>query len=130
MLKTYLAVMVGGAAGTGARMWLSSALTLKYGENFPIGTIAVNVVGCLIIGCFNALTEPHGAFPATPLLRLVVMVGFLGGFTTFSAFSIESLLLLQRGHLLLALGHGVAHVAGALACAALGFRLAQLLLLR
>ena len=64
------------------------------------------------------------------LLRLLLVTGLLGGFTTFSAFSAESLILLQRGQLLLALGHTLAHVAGALACAALGFRLAQAVLLR
>jgi CrcB protein len=58
------------------------------------------------------------------------VTGLLGGFTTFSAFSAESLILLQRGQLVLALGHTLAHVIGALACAALGFRLAQALLLR
>jgi CrcB protein len=98
MLKTYLAVMLGGAAGTGARMWLAAALTLKAHDNFPVGTIVVNVVGCFIIGCFNALTESHGAWPAGPLVRLVVMVGFLGGFTTFSSFSLQTLTLAQDGH--------------------------------
>jgi CrcB protein len=97
MLKTYLAVMLGGAAGTGARLWLSSFCTLKYGNNFPIGTIVVNVVGCFIIGCFNALTEAHGMFPAGPLVRLIVMVGFLGGFTTFSSFSLQTLSLAHDG---------------------------------
>lgn len=100
MLKTYLAVMLGGAAGTGARMWLSSVLTLRYGENFPIGTIVVNVSGCFVIGCFNALTATHGAYPASPLVRLVVMVGFLGGFTTFSSFSLQTLSLAQDGECL------------------------------
>jgi CrcB protein len=97
MLKTYLAVMLGGAAGTGARMWLSAFLTLKYGENFPVGTVVVNVVGCFIIGCFNALTEPHGVLPVSSLVRLVVMVGFLGGFTTFSSFSLQTLNLAGDG---------------------------------
>lgn len=97
MLKTYLAVMLGGAAGTGARMWLSDFLTLKYGQNFPVGTIVVNVAGCFIIGCFNALTAPQGLFPGHPLLRLVVMVGFLGGFTTFSSFSLQTLSLAGDG---------------------------------
>ena len=64
------------------------------------------------------------------LLRLLLVTGLLGGFTTFSAFSAESLIMLQRGQLLLALGHTLAHVTGALACAALGFRLAQTVLSR
>src|SRR3954471_877926 len=89
MLKTYLAVMLGGAMGTGARMWLSSQLALRYGETFPIGTLVVNVAGCFIIGCFSALTGPDGVFLTSPLTRLVVMVGFLGGFTTFSSFTLQ-----------------------------------------
>ena len=64
------------------------------------------------------------------LLRLLIVTGLLGGFTTFSAFSAESLILLQRGQLVLALAHTLAHVVGALACAALGFRIAQAALLR
>jgi CrcB protein len=58
------------------------------------------------------------------------VTGLLGGFTTFSAFSVESLIMLQRGELALAVGHTLAHVAGSLACAALGYRIAQLALLR
>jgi len=61
---------------------------------------------------------------------LLLVTGLLGGFTTFSAFSAESLIMLQRGQLLLAFGHTLAHVIGALACAALGFRIAQAVLLR
>ena len=64
------------------------------------------------------------------LLRLLLVTGLLGGLTTFSAFSAESLVLLQRGELRLALAHTLAHVLGALACAALGFRIAQAVLLR
>ena len=71
-------------------------------------------------------------FERTPdeMLRLLLVTGLLGGFTTFSAFSVESLVLLQRGEWLLAMGHTLAHVVGALAFAALGLRLAQMLLLR
>jgi CrcB protein len=61
-------------------------------------------------------------------LRLLLVTGFLGGLTTFSAFSVESLLLVQRGHWLLAATHTGAHVLGALACAALGFQIVESLL--
>jgi CrcB protein len=64
------------------------------------------------------------------LLRLLLVTGLLGGFTTFSAFSAESLIMLQRGELLLALVHTLAHVVGALACAALGFLIAEVVLAR
>ena len=55
------------------------------------------MLGCFIIGCFSALTEAQGIFPAAPLVRLVVMVGFLGGFTTFSSFSLQTLNLAHDG---------------------------------
>ena len=127
MLKTYLAVMLGGAAGTGARMWLSSFITLKYGENFPIGTIVVNVVGCFIIGSFNALTEAHGMFPAGPLVRLIVMVGFLGGFTTFSSFSFETFQLLRDAEIMRASVNAVGQLVVGLFAMWIGFVVARLL---
>ena len=118
--------MSGGAVAGSLLRWGAAVWLNERWSGFPLGTLLVNCVGGLLVGVALAWFERS----PDELLRLLVVTGFLGGFTTFSAFSIESLLLLQRGHLLLALGHGVAHVAGALACAALGFRLAQLLLLR
>lgn len=91
MLKTYLAVMLGGAVGTGLRMTLAAWCAAKYGEAFPIGTLLVNVLGSLAIGLCAGLLDPEG------LARQVVMVGVLGGFTTFSAFSLATLHLLSAG---------------------------------
>jgi CrcB protein len=119
------AVSGGAVAGSllrwGAGLWLNGRWS-----GFPLGTLLVNCVGGLLIGVALAW------FQRSPneMLRLLLVTGFLGGFTTFSAFSVESLLLLQRGEWLLALGHTLAHVLGALACAAVGFRLAALLLAR
>ena len=97
MLKTYLAIMIGGGAGTGLRMALSSMLALKFGETFPVGTLLVNVTGCFVIGLFAALTGPEGPLLASPLTRQVIMIGVLGGYTTFSSFSLQTLVLLQDG---------------------------------
>ena len=97
MLKTYFAVMLGGAFGTGLRMWLSGGLAAKYGETFPVGTLVVNVLGCFVIGVFAGLTGPDGLFFTSPLTRQVVMIGVLGGFTTFSSFSLQTLNLLAAG---------------------------------
>ena len=91
MLKTYAAVMLGGAVGTGLRMALAAWCAAKYGEAFPIGTLVVNVAGSFAIGVSAALFDPHG------LARQVIMVGVLGGFTTFSAFSLGTLHLLSAG---------------------------------
>jgi len=97
MLKTYLAVMLGGAVGTALRFVLSNWFASRYGETFPVGTIVVNVTGCFVIGLFAALTGPDGVFLASPLTRQVVMIGVLGGYTTFSSFSLQTLNLLSGG---------------------------------
>ena len=87
-------------------------------------TVGINVVGSFLLG---VLAAEHWF---SRDVREAIGVGLLGGFTTFSSFSVESLVMLQRGQFLLALGHTLAHVMGALACAAVGFRLAQAVLLR
>ncbi len=95
--KTYLAVMGGGAVGTGLRLWLSGLLAGKYGETFPVGTLAVNVIGSFIISFFAGLAGPDGPLLVSSLTRQVVMIGVLGGFTTFSSFSFQTLNLLHDG---------------------------------
>lgn len=97
MLKAYLAVMIVGAFGCAARMWLSNFLAEKYGPAFPIGTLAVNVLGCFIIGVFAGLTRPDGGILVHPVIRQAVMIGFLGGFTTFSSFGLQTMSLLNDG---------------------------------
>lgn len=97
MLKAYLAVMAGGAAGTGLRMWLSGLIAVKYGETFPLGTLVINVVGSFVISFFAGLVGPDGPLLVSSLTRQVVMVGVLGGFTTFSSFSFQTLNLLHDG---------------------------------
>ncbi len=118
-----LAVAAGAAAGAlarwGAGLWLNARWA-----GFPLGTLFVNAVGGLLIGMALAWFERS----PNELLRLLLVTGFLGGLTTFSSFSAESLLLLQRGQWGLAAGHSLAHLLGALACAALGFRLIDSLL--
>ena len=113
--------VVGSLLRWAAGLWLNARWA-----GFPLGTLFVNCVGGLVIGVVLFWLERS----PNELLRLLLVTGLLGGFTTFSSFSVESLIMLQRGQLLLALGHTLAHVAGSLACAALGFRLAQVALLR
>ena len=116
-----LGAVVGALLRWGAGMWLNARWA-----GFPLGTLFVNCVGGLMVGAVLFWLERS----PNELLRLLLVTGLLGGFTTFSAFSAESLILLQRGQLALALGHALAHVVGALACTALGFRIAQATLLR
>jgi CrcB protein len=113
--------VVGSLLRWGAGLWLNARWA-----GFPLGTLFVNCVGGLVIGAVLFWLERS----PNELVRLLVVTGLLGGFTTFSAFSAESLIMLQRGEFLLALGHTTAHVAGSLVCAALGFRLAQAAFLR
>jgi CrcB protein len=100
-VKGYLAVMFVGAFGCGVRMWLSNFLAEKYGQTFPIGTLAVNILGCFVIGLFAGITRPDGGILISPVIRQAVMIGFLGGFTTFSSFGLQTLALLadrEWGH--------------------------------
>ena len=111
-----LAVAAGAAIGALAR-WVASLWFNAQWAGFPLGTLLVNCAGGLLIGVALAF------FERTPseLLRLLLVTGFLGGLTTFSTFSGESLVLLQRGQFGLAFAHSAAHLVGSLACAALGY---------
>lgn len=113
-----LAVAVGAAAGGLTRWQVGLWLNARW-LGFPLGTLLVNLVGGLLIGM---ALEWFGRQP-NDLLKLLLVTGFLGGLTTFSSFSGESLALLQRGDFGLALAHALAHVVGALAAAAAGVAL-------
>ena len=115
-----VAVSAGAAVGALLR-WLAGLWLNAQWNGFPLGTLLVNGVGGFLVGL--ALVW----FTRSPneLLRLLIVTGFLGGLTTFSAYSVESLILLQRGQWAMAATHTVAHVGGALACAVLGFALGR-----
>ncbi len=117
--------MMAGALGTAARMGLSNFIAERYGPAFPTGTLIVNVTGCFVIGLFFALTGPSSAFVAPPLVRQTVMIGFLGGYTTFSSFSLQTLDLLRSGHTRRALLNVTASVVLCVGAVALGHLLAS-----
>jgi CrcB protein len=94
---TYLWVGIGSAFGGIARYWISLAMTSLTGPGFPWGTILINVVGSFIIGFFGALTGIGGSLNVSGDLRVFVMVGICGGFTTFSSFSLQTLDLAHEG---------------------------------
>jgi CrcB protein len=91
-----LMVALGGALGCVAR-YQCGALVLHYtiAWKFPAGTFLVNVLGCLVAGAIIGIAEHHSFL--TPEVRLLIFTGFLGGFTTFSAFGVETVSLLQKG---------------------------------
>ena len=117
------AVSLGAAVG-GLLRWFAGMALNGLWPGFPLGTLLVNCLGGALIGVAMVW------FSRSPdeLLRLLLVTGLLGGFTTFSSFSAESLGLVQRGDLGLALLHSAAHLLGALACTALGYGLARAVL--
>lgn len=86
-----------GLAGTIARYWLTVAAARRYGAAFPYGTLAVNVGGCFLVGILFYLFETR--MPARETLQAVVLVGFLGGVTTFSTYGLQTFLLLREGEI-------------------------------
>ncbi len=115
MLSSVISVALGGAFGAVARYLVGLAVT------FPMGTLAVNIMGSLAIGVVWALFTARGLQAWLPL----VMTGFLGGFTTFSAFSLDTMRLIEGGRLGAAFTYVVASVLLSLGACALGLWLTK-----
>ncbi len=96
-LNSVLAVAIGSALGGVARFLLSANSVRWFGAGFPYATLAINVVGSLLIGLLFAATGPGGRWEAPMTARQFLMSGICGGFTTFSAFSLETLQLARDG---------------------------------
>jgi CrcB protein len=119
-------VGTGGFIGAVLRYWLSGYVQQFSQSNlFPFGTLAVNFLGCLVIGFLSQLAEEHGAFTAET--RVLVFTGILGGFTTFSTFGNETMSLLRDGQDALALGNIAGHLLLGLGGVWLGRSLAYLI---
>lgn len=89
--------------GTLGRYWLSGLIARRYGETFPFGTLAVNALGCFLIGFLFHFFYDRAL--SDPTARTVVLIGLLGGFTTFSSYGIQTFTLLRDGEVLLALAN-------------------------
>jgi CrcB protein len=122
-LNQMLAVAIGGAFGSLLRFGLSTWVQGFAGRGFPYGTLAVNVLGCLVMGILYALFASRLADHA--VLRAGVLVGVLGGFTTFSAFSMETFNLLEQGNTASAVTYVLASVILCIAATWLGVMLAK-----
>lgn len=129
-MKLYLAIMAGGAIGSALRFAMSVWVANKVGESFPWGTIAVNVIGCFLIGLIFGVTSPDGLFMVSPVVRSFFLIGILGGFTTFSSFSLQTMTLLQNNQWLWATGNVVLSVVACLLATAGGLALAGVLSLK
>lgn len=117
---------LGAVLGANARYFVSLWLAAKLGAEFPYGTLAVNVSGSLLLGFLVAVGSHYLAL--SPQLRLMMTVGFLGSFTTFSTFAVESIALWQNGRAWAALANILANNGISLVCALLGILLAHQLL--
>lgn len=104
MIHPLIWVALGGAIGSMARFGVSSLVVRQVNPvNFPWGTFSVNVLGCMLAGVFLVVAESMQSISQEA--RLFIVTGLLGGFTTFSAFGIETLGLIKRGELLIALSY-------------------------
>lgn len=90
-----LAIGLGSFIGANLRYWLQSALAARWGTDFPHGTLLINITGSFVLGLFVTLIATR--WVVSPNVRLFVAVGLLGGYTTFSSFTVETLTLLQGG---------------------------------
>lgn len=88
MLQRLVLLALSGALGTLARYGMSLAVQKAHGSSFPVGTLAVNILGCFLAGLLWSLFEHR--WPAMEESRIIVMAGFMGAFTTFSAFIVET----------------------------------------
>lgn len=94
-MKESLVVFLGGGLGAAFRYWLQGSVYRFTGTGFPYGTLVVNVLGCFAIGLLVTTFEER--FLVQPILRVFLTIGILGGFTTFSSFSLETINLLREG---------------------------------
>lgn len=119
MLNTLL-VMIGGAIGAALRYQLGRASLRVMGPGYPWGTLAANVLGGFLMGALIGWLAVRYQGQHSEQIRLLLAVGVLGGFTTFSAFSLETMLMFERGELLSALGYILLSVAASIGALALG----------
>lgn len=120
-----VAVFVGGGIGATLRYWLGGAVYKFMGADFPYGTLLVNVLGCFFIGFVMSVFEERFVVQST--LRLFLTIGILGGFTTFSTFSFETIALLREGSYLRGSANVVYSILNGLGATWLGSAIGKLL---
>jgi CrcB protein len=125
MMGKLFLIGLAGFVGTLARYGLSGVVAKRYGETFPLGTLAVNLIGCFLVGLLYYLMQER--FLVNQNVRTIILIGLLGGFTTFSSFGLQTFTLLQdREFGFAALNLGVSNLFGLLMVWA-GYTLARVL---
>lgn len=124
MIGTILQVALGGATGAVGRYLIGVLAVRLLGHGFPWGTLAVNVIGSFLMGVLVTVLAKKGGTHLSPLLA----TGILGGFTTFSTFSLDAITIYERGQVMLAAGYVVASLVLSLAAIAFGLWAARMVL--
>lgn len=127
-MKAFLIVAIGSGVGGALRYGMQLLLQRFYPSVFPLATLSVNVIGCFLIGVFFSLAEKNTL--VSPEIKLLLITGFCGGFTTFSAFSIDNISLLNSGHHLYFYLYMAGSVLMGIAATLLGMYLGQIILNR
>jgi CrcB protein len=125
-MTALLLVVAGGGIGAGLRHLVNVAALRLLGPWFPWGTVAVNLLGGLLMGLLVGMLARHELAGGANHMRLFLATGVLGGFTTFSAFSLDAVVLWERGAELAAAGYVLGSVAGAIAALMAGLALVRL----
>lgn len=124
-MERFLFIALAGGVGTGLRYLLGLWTVARFSDAFPWGTLAVNLIGSFLICLLARMLNPTEAGPST--LQLVLLTGFLGGFTTYSAFNLEVFRFLQAGQTATALGYVAATIVGGLSLGWFGWTLGEML---
>jgi CrcB protein len=125
-MGAWVAVAVGGALGSVARFWLTGVMAALTGPNFPWGTLLINVLGSFVIGLVAGFTLTPAQIAVHPEIRIFLMTGICGGFTTFSAFSLQTLELMQAGEFAPAAGYAAGSVVACVVATFGGWMLGRL----
>ncbi len=118
----FLAIAVGATSGAWLR-WLLGLWLNRHADALPWGTLAANMLGGYLVGVVLAIVAAHPEWP--PFWRLLMITGFMGGLTTFSTFSAETVAFLEEGHFAMAIGYATVSLAGSLLLTVLGLMTAH-----
>ncbi len=124
-MQKLIYIGLAGLTGTLGRYWVAGLVARRYGETFPVGTLVVNVVGCFLAGLLFYLLQER--FHVGEQWREVLMIGFLGGFTTFSSYGLQTFTLLRDGEFAFAAANIIASNLAGLLMVWLGYSLARVL---